>query len=278
MTATSRNQELRRRLDAVEKILPEVEDILRRIQTDENEDLGVRTKTNDMDLVTRADLESERIIKAAITGNFPDDAILAEESGRSGRDDAEFLWAIDPVDGTINYAHGLPLYCISVGILCENRPVAGIVSMPALRDHYRAVEGEGAFKNGHRIHVSATNDFSRALTVTGFPYDRERVMDDLLTGVRRVLERARGVRRTGSAALDLCWLAEGRFDAYYETNLNPWDTCAGTVILREAGGRMSDFNGNDHVPGDYQVAASNGLVHDALIETVRAIAHLQKQS
>ncbi len=276
MTASSRNQELRRRLDAIEKILPEVEDVLRRIQTDESEDLGVRTKTNDMDLVTRADLESERMIKAAITDNFPDDAILAEESGHSGDEQAEFLWAIDPVDGTINYAHGLPLYCVSIGILCRNRPVAGIVAMPALRDRYRSIEGEGAFKNGHAIRVSATDDFSRSLTVTGFPYDRERVMDDLLTGVRRVLERARGVRRTGSAALDLCWLAEGRFDAYYETNLNPWDTCAGTVILREAGGRISDFSGTDHVPGDYQIAASNGIVHDALIKAVQSIAHMQR--
>ena len=271
------------RLAVIETILPEVENRLRVLQ---DGDLGIRTKTNAMDLVTRADLESEALIKNAITAAFPEDAILAEESGRSAGAGAagatdptgagEFLWAIDPVDGTINYAHGLPLYSVSVGLMLNGEPVAGIVSLPALNNRYRAITGQGATRDGKPIHVSATTEFSQALVVTGFPYTRHRMMDTLLRGLENILQHARGVRRTGSAAIDLCWLAEGRFDCYYEFNLNPWDTCAGTILLREAGGRLSDFRGGEHTPGDYQLAASNSTLHTAFLNVLAPIADAER--
>ncbi|MEQ9363295.1 MAG: inositol monophosphatase family protein, partial [Leptospirales bacterium] len=205
------------------------------------------------------------------------DAILAEESGRTeGGEAGGFLWALDPVDGTINYAHGLPLYSVSIGLLLNGEPVAGIVSLPALHNRYRAVAGQGATRDGREIRVSATERIGRALVCTGFPYTRHRMMDTLLKGLESVLKNARGVRRTGSAAIDLCWLAEGRFDCYYEFNLNAWDTAAGTVILREAGGTTSDYRGGRHRQGDYQLAASNSKLHAAFLEVLAPIADAER--
>ncbi|MCR9142664.1 MAG: inositol monophosphatase [bacterium] len=269
------------RMSVIEAALPEIEHRLRELQSG---DLGIQTKTNDMDLVTRADLESEALLKAAIQKHFPEDAILAEESGRtagSGDGDASqsstgFLWALDPVDGTINYAHGLPLYSVSIGLLLDGEPVAGIVSLPALGNRYRAIAGQGATRDGAQIQVSATEEIGRALLCTGFPYTRHRMMETLLKGFESVLRNVRGVRRTGSAAIDLCWLAEGRFDCYYEFNLNTWDTAAGTVILREAGGRTSDYKGGRHRQGDYQLAATNSRLHPAFLEVLAPVADAER--
>ena len=267
------------RLERIESILPEVESLLKKLQAG---DLRIQTKTNDMDLVTRADLESEAIIKTLIEREFPEDCILAEESKQAeplaiiaGAGDA-LVWAIDPVDGTINYAHGLPLYSVSIGLIYRGQPIAGIVSLPALGQRYRAVQGQGAFCDGQQLQVSATDEISRALLVTGFPYTRHRMMDTLFDGLRSVLTHMRGVRRTGSAAIDLCWLAHGRFDCYYEFNLNPWDTAAGTVLVREAGGKLSDYRGNEHQPGDYQLAASNGRLHEAFLKVLAPVADAER--
>lgn len=270
------------RMAAIEAILPRIEARLCELQSG---DLRIQTKTNDMDLVTRADLESEAMIKDLIQQSFPEDAILAEESGHSAGTGSitgaaaagdGFLWVIDPVDGTINYAHGLPLYSVSIGLSFNGEPVAGIVSLPALGNRYRAIVGEGATRDGKKISVSDTTEIGRALVCTGFPYTRHRMLDTLLSGLESVLTHTRGVRRTGSAAIDLCWLAEGRFDCYYEFNLSPWDSAAGTVIVREAGGTTSNYNGGHHQPGDYQLAASNSSLHEAFLKVLGPVAKAER--
>jgi len=251
------------RLDAVQDILPEVSSLLRELQ---EEDLNIRTKSNDMDLVTRADHASEEKIVGIIKRRFGGDAILAEESGVHSQDqDSPFQWLIDPVDGTINYAHGLPLYGVSIGLMYRGLPFAGLVAFPALYDVYRAVQGRGATKNGKPISVSGEDQLSRSLIATGFPYNRAEILPRLMQGVEAVLKNARGIRRTGSASLDLCWMAEGRLDGLYELNLSPWDTCAGSVVVREAGGRVSDFTGEEHHPETRSIVATNKRIHDALL-------------
>jgi myo-inositol-1(or 4)-monophosphatase len=256
-------RELQLRLDAIEQPVARVMELLRKMQ---EEDLGIRTKSNDVDLVTKADYESERILLEFIKNHFPEDGILAEESGASSG--GNYTWVIDPVDGTVNYAHGLPLYAISIGIMYKNDPVAGLVALPALGDIYRSIKGNGAAKNHKTIKVTSTNSLKQALVVTGFPYDRHSVLDTLLIGVRETLFHCRGLRRTGSAALDLCWVAEGRFDIHFENSLNPWDSCGGGVILREAGGRITNYAGEEHNPFMKTIVATNGILHDDFLRII----------
>jgi myo-inositol-1(or 4)-monophosphatase len=262
------------RFELIEQIVPEAEELLRRLQ---DEDLEIRSKTTASDLVTRADVECERLLLAAIRSKFPEDDILAEESGlsESAAHSADTLcWAIDPVDGTVNYAHGLPLYAISIGLLWKDQPIAGLVSLPALGRRYQAIAGRGATRNGRRIQVSDTERLGDSLVVTGFPYERARMLETLIEGLRQTLSSARGLRRTGSAAIDLCWVAEGALEAHYEFNLNAWDTAAGVVLVREAGGRVTDFSGQEYTPGMFQMAASNGRIHADLLQMLKPIAGL----
>ncbi|MCP5486643.1 MAG: inositol monophosphatase [Spirochaetales bacterium] len=263
------------RVALIEDVLPEIADMLRDYQ---GRALNISTKSNAMDLVTDADRESESRLRRAIEKAFPKDDILGEEQGleQRGADPSRYCWSLDPLDGTINYAHGLPLYAISVGLLRGEEPVAGLVTMPGLGNTYRAIRGEGATKDGKSVRVSETKDLSRALVVTGFPYDRQVRLPDLLRGADAILRHARGIRRTGSAAMDLCWVAEGRFDAHYEVSLNSWDVAAGSIIVTEAGGRLSDFSGRPHTPGMYQTVASNGHIHDAVIQVLAPIAHMAR--
>lgn len=257
------------RLAAMEAILPDLMSLLVQLQKG---DLDIKTKSNDMDLVTIADFESERILTSEIRKKFPEDAILAEETGRSGADsDADFLWVLDPVDGTVNYSHGMPLFAIAIGLMHQKESVAGIVALPALGSIYRAVKTKGATKDRIPLHVSRTSEFSKALIVTGFPYDRHEKIEKLISAFRDILMNARGLRRTGSAALDLCWLAEGIFDVHYEMNLSPWDTCGPCVIAREAGAKITGLDGQDHNPFIKELAASNGLLHDRLLEILHEV-------
>ncbi|MBL8019612.1 MAG: inositol monophosphatase [Leptospirales bacterium] len=241
-------------------VLPELAEFLRNLQ---NRDLAIKTKRNARDLVTVADLESEKRIVSFIRAAFPEDDVLAEEGG--GDFGEALTWVIDPVDGTVNYAHGLPLYAISIGLAWQGKPIAGLVHMPALRTTYRAAIGSGATCDGVPIGVTDTLETSQSLVVTGFPYEREPIIDLLMTGVRSTLMNCRGIRRTGSAAIDLCWLAHGRFDAHYELNLAPWDTCAGELIVREAGGRVTDLNGREHELKHKSLLATNGRIHEDML-------------
>ncbi len=267
---TDLKNEVNRRLDAVEGLLPELQRLLTTMQ---EEDLQVRTKSTHRDLVTKADVASEEIIVHFLQTMFPGDAILAEESGQhqalsSSAEASGLTWCVDPVDGTVNYAHGLPLYAVSFGLLFENEPVGGLVFLPALGDVYRGAAGCGATKNNRPIRVSPNQDLDSALVVTGFPYRRQEMIDTLTQSIRNVLLNARGIRRTGSAALDLCWVAEGRFDGHYEWNLSPWDTCGALIILREAGGTATNLNGDDFHLNDGMLVATNGFIHEPLRQTL----------
>ena len=252
-------------------------------------DLQIQSKSHPRDLVTRADKESERILIEAIRESFPQDAILAEESGevtdghsevnpasasdnnQSTDDNAQYRWVLDPLDGTVNYAHGSPQYAISAGIMRGEDCVAGAILHPVTGHLYTAITGQGAYKDGARISVSSRSPMNNCLAVTGFPYRRAEFMDTLLQGIRLILENARGLRRTGACCVDLTWLAEGIFDAHYEFFLSPWDTAAATCIVREAGGKVTSLEGKPYVPGMPLLLASNGLIHDELLQAMRPL-------
>ena len=226
-------------------------------------DLTVRKKGR-LDLVTEADEAAERLFVEAVTASFPDDAILAEESGRR-EGSSLWQWIVDPLDGTTNFAHGFPQFCVSAALAYAGELRAGIIYDPIKRELFRACLGEGATLNGEPIQVAARDDLEEALAVTGFSYDRRTRMAALLDRVARLLANCQGMRRLGSAALDLAYVACGRFDLFLEDGLNPWDIAAGTLIVREAGGVAVDFTGTGLELGKGQVLATNSaLLRDAL--------------
>ncbi len=223
----------------------------------------VETKGRPRDLVTEADRESEGVILAAIRREFPGDGIVAEETApeerRKGR-----VWIVDPLDGTVNFAHGVPLFSVSVGLAVDGVPVAGCVHAPYLRETYSAAAGEGATLNGNSIHVSAETDLQKALLCTGFAYKRNEVAENNLDNFTRMELAARGVRRLGSAALDLAFASCGRFDGFWELWLSPWDTCAGIVLVREAGGLVTEIGGGPDPLFGGSILAANPALHGVL--------------
>jgi len=194
------------------------------------------TKQNDFDVVTEADKASERIIIDSIRSEFPTHSILSEESGSDTVADSEWLWVIDPLDGTTNFNQGLPVYSISIALQHNGETVAGVVYAPYLGEMFHAAKGEGAFLNGKKLHCSENDRLSTMVAATGMPYDRDRHPDNNLDNIARVSMQVRGIRRMGSAAIDLAYTAAGYFDAYWELNLNLWDIAAGALLVREAGG------------------------------------------
>ena len=231
--------------------------------------IQIRTKSASIDLVTEVDHACEALIVEALERERPGDAILAEEGGGEDRDDAPWRWIIDPLDGTMNYAHGYPRFCVSIGVQHEGRPEVGVVYDPLLDELFAASRGQGATLNGQPIRVSQEAEIGRSLLATGFAYDVHRSEEDNVDHFAHFVKIARGLRRDGSAALDLCYVAAGRFDGYWELKLHPWDVAAGNLIVLEAGGRTSDFQGRPS-PGDgRQTVASNGRLHDAMIEVLQ---------
>lgn len=218
-------------------------------------------------LVTVADRESEDAIVAAIRDHFPEHGVLAEESGERGPNGKETptRWIVDPLDGTTNYSHGLPLYTISIALEHEGDVVFGSISNPEWKELYIARKGGGATRNGRPVRVSTNPEFKTSLIITGFPYDRRERADRYLAHWRAVMMRSHGVRRMGSAAMDLCHVAAGIFEAYYEESLDPWDWAAGALIVREAGGTVTDYAGRPFDPYGKQCVASNGLLHDDML-------------
>ncbi|MFO7666648.1 MAG: inositol monophosphatase family protein [Desulfobacterales bacterium] len=212
------------------------------------------------DLVTESDTESERLIIETIRQVFPSHGILAEESG-SDNNGSECIWIIDPLDGTTNFAHNLGLFAVSIALSIKGDMAAGVVLNPITGELFTAVKGEGAQLNGIPIHVSETAPISESLLVTGFPYN---VKDIKPLQVRffNCLKASQGIRRLGSAALDLCYVASGRFEGFWEENLKPWDTAAGFIIVSEAGGKISDFSGNPYNIYKKEVLATNGKIHE----------------
>jgi len=225
-----------------------------------------------IDLVTAADRESEAAILAELAATFPRDAVIAEErdGGRGatawrGTAAAPWTWAIDPLDGTTNFAHGYPAWAVSIGLLYCGAPVLGVVAVPPRRELYCGGAGLPATRNGAPIAVSTVDRLSRALVATGFPYDRRARMPELLGWLGAILAEAHCVRRSGSAATDLCDLACGRIDAFYEVGLKPWDLAAGCAIVAAAGGRVTALDGGGHDLFGGKTAGSNGAVHAALV-------------
>ena len=238
-----------------------------KIQRDRYEtDLDVRTKGTTIDLVTEVDHACEALIVGEIERLRPDDAILAEEGSGLDREGATWRWVIDPLDGTTNYAHGFPRFCVSIGVELEGVREVGVAYDPLLDECFHAARGHGAWKGDRQISVSPEPDLGNALVATGFAYDVRKSREDNVAEFARVLKGARGLRRDGSAALDLCYVASGRLDAYWEQKLSPWDVAAGFLIVEEAGGRVTDMNGGPAPSSGRQIVASNGLIHDAILE------------
>lgn len=218
----------------------------------------------DINLVTEMDRRAEEVIKNYLSERFPDIAMLAEEGGESGTFSGR-RWIVDPLDGTTSYAHGLPHFSVSIALEEDGKIVAGVVYNPCVDECFSAVRGGGASLNGRKIKVSETSSMKRSLLATGFPYDRATSSDNNVDNFNAFILKAQGIRRMGSAALDLCYTAAGRFDGYWEMKLSPWDSAAGSVILEEAGGRITDFSGEPYSIYGQELLVSNGLIHEEMI-------------
>ncbi|HTJ42808.1 MAG TPA: inositol monophosphatase family protein [Kofleriaceae bacterium] len=226
----------------------------------------IRAKGTPKDLVTEWDHKSEALIRERLTSGTPDIPIVGEEGGGAG---GARRWLVDPIDGTVNFAHGLPLWAISIGLEDDERPMVGVVCAPALHWTFWAWRGGGAFVDeGHganAMHVSAASSIDRALLVTGFPYDRATSPHNNFAQWEHFQRKAGACRRLGAAALDLALVARGAFDGYWERKLQPWDTCAGALLVEEAGGRVTDTRGGRFLPQAGEAVATNGAIHDELL-------------
>ena len=231
--------------------------------------LRIGTKSAPVDLVTEVDRACERLIVDELAVSRPEDAVLAEEGSGTDRPDAAWRWIIDPLDGTVNYAHGYPRFCVSIGIEQRGVRSVGVVYDPLLDEAFHAVRGGGAFLNGKPIRVSKENELGRGLFATGFAYDVRRSRDDNLANWAAFVKSARAVRRDGSAALDLCYVACGRFEGYWEQKLHAWDVAAGQLLVEEAGGRCTDFGGGPVPSSGDPIVASNGRVHEQMLALLR---------
>ncbi len=221
-----------------------------------------------VDLVTNFDNQSQKIIFQHLSRCFPDHDFLAEE-GLDKTRGSEFQWIIDPLDGTTNYAHSFPVFTVSVALEAKGEVTLGVVYDPMREDTFWAIKGDGAYLNRRKIKVSPIDDLNQSLLATGFPYDI-RVSDvNNISHFNNFLIRAQAIRRCGSAAMDLCYVACGRFDGFWELKLKPWDMAAGALIVQEAGGRVSDFHGQEFSLTGSELLASNGLIHQQMVEVLR---------
>jgi myo-inositol-1(or 4)-monophosphatase len=223
-----------------------------------------------IDLVTDVDMAVERMFRALVAERFPDHQVLAEELGgpEGGRLSHGACWVFDPIDGTTNFAHGLPIFCASLALEIDGVAEVGAVYDPTRRELFTAERGGGAMLNGTPLHVSSTGTLVDAMLVTGFPYDVHARIEEIVGLFGAFVGRARAVRRLGSAALDLCYVAAGRMDGFWETDLKPWDVAAGALIVAEAGGRVTNMDRSPFSSRTRQVLATNGLLHDAMIDVI----------
>jgi myo-inositol-1(or 4)-monophosphatase len=217
----------------------------------------------DVDLVTVADRKSEELVRERIRARWPSHDVLGEEGGLTDQG-SDYRWYVDPLDGTTNFAHGFPVFCVSLALEYKGKRIAGVVYDPTREELFAAEQGSGAYLNQQRIQVSKTANLSESLVATGFP-SHKRHKNPNIFFYHQITLRTHGVRRAGSAALDLCSVAAGRFDGFWEFNLNPWDTAAGVLIVEEAGGKVSDFRGGPFQLNSRETLASNGIVHQALL-------------
>lgn len=221
-----------------------------------------------VDLVTDLDRLAQKAIYERLARAFPEHGFLAEEE-LSRQPESDFLWIIDPLDGTTNYAHRFPIFCVSIALRHRERIVLGLVYDPMREEMFEAVTGRGARLNGEPIRVSQVNTLDHSLLATGFPYDVRESPVNNVDHFNDFVVRAQAIRRCGSAALDLCYVACGRFDGFWELKLKPWDVAAGAIIVEEAGGRLSDFEGKKFAVDCQEVLATNGLIHDEMVQVLR---------
>lgn len=227
--------------------------------------IQIEFKTNEANLVTETDKKSEKAIIDFINKEFPGHSILAEESG-SNEFKSEWRWVIDPIDGTTNFAHGLPIFSVSIGVQRNGKTIYGVV-YDVMRDiAYAAELGSGTYANDKKIEVNRNNNLARAVLVTGFPYDIKDNPGKAIEKFNKFLMASRGLRRLGSAAIDFCYVAEGVFEGFWEVHLNPWDVCAGILLVEEAGGKVTDFKGDAIDIFSPQILATNGRVHHSMME------------
>jgi myo-inositol-1(or 4)-monophosphatase len=225
----------------------------------------IEYKTNEKNLVTEIDKKSERAIMDFISKKYPRHNILTEESGEHKKN-SDYLWVIDPLDGTTNFAHGLPIFSVSIGVIKKNEIVAGVVYDVMQNIFYSAENGSGAFANDKKIKVSDNDKIGSGVLVTGFPYNVADNPDKAFERFESLTKQARAVRRLGSAAIDFCYVARGVFDGFWEVSLQPWDLCAGKLLVEEAGGIVTDFNGNEIDIFTPQILASNKKIHQQMID------------
>jgi len=224
-----------------------------------------------IDLVTEIDLEIEREFRAMIAERFPDHAVLGEEFGNKDDRDRipQFCWVFDPIDGTTNYAHNLPIFCSSLALEVDGQPIVAAVYDPSRRELFTAERGQGARLNGQPIHVSGATTLIDSLLVTGFHYEVQQDPEEVIALFGKFITQARAVRRLGSAALDLCYVAAGRFDGFWEKKLQPWDVAGGALIVIEAGGRVTTMAGGPYASREGSVLATNSLIHTQMLKTIR---------
>jgi myo-inositol-1(or 4)-monophosphatase len=229
---------------------------------------SIEFKTNESNLVTGIDKASEKLITEFIKKKYPSHSILAEESGEVNNS-SEYTWVIDPLDGTTNFAHGLPIFSVSIGVQKNGTTTAGVVYDVMQDIVYSADSGGGAFANGKKISVSTNDKLSRSVLVTGFPYNIAENPENALNKFTALTRVARGIRRLGSAAIDICYTARGVFDGFWEVYLHPWDVCAGKLILEEAGGLVTGFYGEEINIFSKKILATNGKIHTSMIEIMK---------
>jgi myo-inositol-1(or 4)-monophosphatase len=230
-----------------------------------NGEFKISNKEGINNLVTEADHAAEKAIIETIKKDFPGHSILSEECGKEDND-SEYKWIIDPIDGTVNFANGIPICCVSIAVEFQGKMISGAVYNPIINEFFTAERGEGAFLNGKRISVSDKTSVITSCLVTGFPYTYLDEPHGPLYMFEKFIRKGVPVRRLGSAAIDLCWVAAGRFDGFYEHKLSAWDSAAGFLIVEEAGGRVTDFQGQPYSVYQPHLLATNGKIHDELLD------------
>ena len=233
-----------------------------------NGTFAISNKEGINNLVTEADYAAEKAIFEVIKKEYPDHYLLSEEAGIL-ETTSNYKWIIDPIDGTINFAHGIPICAVSIGVEKDGVMVAGVVYSPALNELFVAERGGGAWLNDKQLHISKETELVKSCLVTGFPYTYLDDPNGPLECFERFIRKGVPVRRLGSAALDLCWVAAGRFDGFYEHKLQPWDSAAGFLMVEEAGGKVTDMKGAAYSPYQPGIIASNGLIHGELLSAVK---------